>query len=262
MKKIWFALSLLSTLFTEAVSFAVEKNQQLIVGMELSYPPFEMMSPEGKPDGVSVGMAEALGEYLKRKIVIDNVPFIGLIPSLKSGKIDLIISSMTINERRKKSIAFSDSYLTTGLCLLASQKSDLQSIDQANQPGRSIAVKAGTSGELYASEHLKLATIVILDKEASAVLEVVQGKVDAFIYDQFSVYTNWQRNLTTTRALLVPFKKESWAIGLQLGNEALLNQVNAFLIDFRKKGGFEKLGEKYLQPQKEAFKKLGIPFVF
>jgi polar amino acid transport system substrate-binding protein len=260
MKKTWFALWLLTLLACNA--HGTTENPQLIVGMELSYPPFEMMSPEGIPDGVSVGIAEALGEYLNRKVVIDNVPFIGLIPSLQSGKIDLIISSMTVTDNRKKSIAFSEPYLTTGLCLLVSQKSDLLNIEQANQPSRKIAVKAGTSAELYAAEHLKLATIVILDKEASAVLEVVQGKVDAFIYDQFSVYTNWQRNLSTTRALLIPFKKEYWAIGLQLGNEVLLNQVNAFLVDFRQKGGFEKLGDKYLQQQKDAFAKLGIPFVF
>ena len=260
MKKIWFALLLFTLIVCEACATA--DNPQLIVGMELSYPPFEMMSPDGTPDGVSVGIAEALGEFLNRKVVIDNVPFIGLIPSLQSGKIDLIISSMTVTDNRKKAIAFSMPYLTTGLCLLVSQKSNLMNIEQANQPNRKIAVKAGTSAELYAAEHLKLATIVILDKEASAVLEVVQGKVDAFIYDQFSVYTNWQRNLSTTRALLIPFKKESWAIGLQLENEVLLNQVNAFLVDFRQKGGFEKLSDKYLQQQKDALVKLGIPFVF
>ncbi len=259
MKRNWSIPIFLCLFFA---STALGDNPPLIVGMELSYPPFEMMSPDGNPEGISVEIAKALGEYLNRKVVIENIPFIGLIPSLKTGKIDLIISSMSVNEKRKKSIAFSDSYLTTGLCLLVSLKSDLQNISQANREGRVLAVKAGTSGEIYALQYLNLATIVVLDKESSAVLEVVQGKVDAFIYDQFSIFTNWQKHQTTTRALLDPFKKEYWAIGLQQGNVILLNQVNHFIKDFRKQGGFEKIGEKYLQQQMEAFRKLGIPFVF
>lgn len=239
-----------------------DESSPLVVGMELSYPPFEMMGPKGNPEGISVEIAKALGEYLKRAVVIDNIPFIGLIPSLQNGKIDLIISSMTVNKKRQRAIAFSEPYLATGLCLLVSLKSDLQSIEQANQKGRVIAVKAGTSGELYAAKHLDQATIVILDKEASAVLEVIQGKVDAFIYDQFSVFTHWQRHQTATRAILTPFKKEFWAVGLRKGNDALLKQVNAFLMQFKQKGGFEKLGNEYLRAQKEAFKEIGVPFIF
>jgi polar amino acid transport system substrate-binding protein len=75
-----------------------------------------------------------------------------------------------------------------------------------------------------------------------------------------STYQNWQHNKGTTRALLVPFQKESWAIGIRKGNDALRGKVNAFLKEFRAKGGFDRLGDKYLQEQKEAFKLLGYPF--
>jgi polar amino acid transport system substrate-binding protein len=239
-----------------------DEASTLVVGMELSYPPFEMISPEGKPAGISVDIAEALGRYLQRQVVIDNIPFVGLIPALQTRKVELIISSITITEERKQAIAFSDPYLATGLCLLVSANSDLQSIEEANQKGRVIVVKSGTSGELYARRHLPLATVVILEREASAVLEVVQGKADAFIYDQFSVFTNAQKNPVTTRALLKPFTHESWAIGMRKNNEGLESKVNSFIADFRKQGGFERLGDKYLLEQKQAFKKLNIPFIF
>lgn len=231
----------------------------LRVGMELTYPPFEMIDKEGKPSGISVDIAESLGTYLNRKVVIENIPFIGLIPSLKTGKIDLIISSMTATEKRRQSIDFSDPYLKIGLCLLVSKSSSLQSIQDANQENRTIVVKQGTTGQVYALEHLKKARVLILDKESSCILEVVQGKADAFIYDQLSVYTNWQRNLTTTRGILKPFSVESWAIGLRKGDEELKTKVNAFIQEFRKSKGFEKLSDRYLKEQKEAFKKMGIP---
>ena len=122
-------------------------------------------------------------------------------------------------------------------------------------------VKKGTTGHLYAAKNLQKAKVLVLDKEAACVLEVVQGKADAFIYDQMSVFSHWQRNRDTTRAVLKPFQEESWAIGLTKGSP-LRDQVNGFLAQFRADGGFERLGDKWLAEQKAEFKKLGIPFFF
>ena len=87
-----------------------QSHNQLIVGMELAYPPFEMTDPQGHPAGVSVDLANALGKYLGRDVEIQNIPFDGLIPSLQTRKIDLIISSMTATAERAKTIDFSDPY--------------------------------------------------------------------------------------------------------------------------------------------------------
>ena len=234
----------------------------LVIGMELSYPPFEMTAENGQPAGVSVDLAHDLGKFLGKKVVIENTSFDGLIPSLKTSRIDLIISSMTATPERALSVDFSDPYLKTGLCLLISAKSAIQSIGEADQPGKTIVVKKGTTGQSFAAEHLKNAQILVLDKESACVLEVVQGKADAFVYDQMSVYKNWQGNQNSTRAVLTPFREESWAMAARKGNADLLKQVNAFLSDYRSQGGFEKLGDRWLPEQKSAFKKLGHPFFF
>lgn len=234
----------------------------LVVGMELDYPPFEMIDKEGKPAGVSVDLALALGQSLGKEVQIVNIPFDGLIPSLQTHKIDAIISSMTATPERAKSIAFSDPYLKTGLCLLVAKDSPIQSIEDADQPGRTVVVKQGTTGQVYANEHVKKAHLLVVDKEDACVLEVVQGKADAFIYDQISTFKNWQRNQQTTRAILKPFQQESWAIGLRLDDTNLLGQANHFLAGYKDKGGFERLGDRYLMDEKEAFRKLGIPFYF
>jgi polar amino acid transport system substrate-binding protein len=233
----------------------------LKVGMELSYPPFEMIGTDGRPTGISVEMAENLGQFLGREVSIQNISFIGLIPSLNSDKIDLIISSLTVDSQREKAIDFSEPYASTGLCLLLNIKSEIKNIEEANVEGKIVVVKSGTTGEIYAAKNLKKATVRILDKESLCVLEVIQGKADAFIYDQLSVYTHWQKNPKTLKALLTPFHKEQWAIGLKKGNKELLMQVNFFLKKFREEGGFNKLAEKYLSEQKAAFEKLGIPFI-
>jgi polar amino acid transport system substrate-binding protein len=238
-----------------------KEDNRLTVGMELAYPPFEMMDEKGEPSGVSADLARALAASLHRELVIENIPFDGLIPSLKTGKIDLIISSLTATPERAESIDFSEPYLTTGLALLVRQGSDVQSVADLAQSGRTVVVKKGTTGDLYAAEHLKAATVHVLDKESNCVLEVAQGKADAFIYDQMSTLKNWQRNPDTTKPLLDPFKKEQWAIGLRKGNP-LRQEVNAFLQTYRDRGGFGELGDKWLQKEKEAFAERKIPFVF
>ncbi len=91
--------------------------QELVVGMDLSYPPFETIDERGKPAGISVHLAEALAENLKSPLRIENIPFVGLIPSLQNNRIDCIISSMTDTPERRQSIAFSDPYLSIGLAL-------------------------------------------------------------------------------------------------------------------------------------------------
>jgi len=239
---------------------AAETDRPLVVGMELAYPPFEMTDPSGKPTGVSVDLATDLAKSLGRPLVIENTAFDGLIPALKTGKVDLVISSMTATAERAKSIDFSDPYLSTGLCLLLKKDSVAQTIADLDKDGIKVAVKKGTTGHLYASRALKHAEILVLDKESAAVLEVVQGKADAFIYDQMSTFQNWQRNQETTRAILEPFQKESWAVGIRQGNDELKQAVNQFIRDYRAKDGFEQLGDRYLKEMKDEFKRLGFPF--
>jgi len=236
--------------------------EPLRVGMELSYPPFEMTDPQGRPAGVSVELARALGRHLGRPVVIENIAFDGLIPSLKAGTVDCVISSLTATPEREKSITFSDPYLKTGLALLIASSSPVQSAADLDVAGRSVAVKQGTTGQQWAAATLKRARVLVLDSEAAAVLEVVQGRADAFIYDSMSVYRNYVRHPGKTRAALAPFREEAWAVGLRKGNDSLRRQVNEFLEAFRADGGFERLGDQFLPEQKRYFAEHAIPFYF
>ena len=241
---------------------AVAAAEPLRVGMELAYPPFEMTDQAGKPTGVSVRLAEALAKDLERELVVENITFDGLIPALKTGKIDCIISSMTATPERARSITFSEPYLETGLALLVATKSPVQSAADLDAPGRIVAVKKGTTGHQYAATNLQQARLLVLDKESAAVMEVAQGKADAFIYDSLSVYRSHLRHPATTRALLQPFSAETWAVGLRRGDDTLKRQIDDFLNRFRAGGGFEKLGDEFLADEKAFFNRQKIPFFF
>lgn len=234
-------------------------SNALRVGMELTYPPFETQTPSGDPDGISVKLAEALAADLKRPLKIVPMEFSGLIPSLKSGSVDLVISSMTATDERRQSIDFSEPYAFTGLALLVGKNSDIQSIDDLKSPGRRLAVKSSTTSEAWASRNLPAAKVTTFTDDAACVLEVAQGRADGFIYDQLSILRYQRKNPDTTRAILKPFTEESWAVGISKRNPELLAQTNAFLARFRAEGGLEKLTDQYLKEEKTALAEQGIP---
>jgi len=246
------------------ITLANSAEKPLIVGMELQYPPFEMSDKNGTPTGVSVDFAMALGKYLGREVQIENIAWDGLIPSLKTGKIDLIISSMTMTDERQKTVDFSIPYAQSNLAILANKTSNIQDIEALNQKGKKIAVKKGTTGHLYANQYLKNAELLVFDKENAAVLEVIQGKADGFLYDQLTIYKNWTNHKNTTVALLKPFqeKPEYWGVAIKKGNEELREHVNAFIKQAKSDGTFDALSQKYLAEARATFDTLGIPFFF
>ncbi len=238
-------------------------SEPLVVAMELAYPPFETRDEAGEPAGVSVDLIKAFGEYAGRQVRIENTAWDGLIPALQTGKADIVISSMTITEERKELIDFSDPYADALLAILANADSGITSIDDLNQAGKTIAVKSGSTGHMYAEKNLTKAEVLAMPDESACVTEVVQGRADGFIYDQLTIYRNWQNNPDTTSAVFIPFQDpEQWGIAVQKGNQELLEQINAFLVQYKENGGYEELTEKYLSEEKKAFEEFGFQWFF
>lgn len=252
---------LLSALLCCLLVCCGKPDSSLRVGMELTYPPFETKDAAGNPDGVGVRMAEALAAELGRPVKIVPMEFSGLIPALKTGSIDVVISSMTATDERRQSIDFSEPYAFTGLAMLVARDSPIRSVEDLKKPGTRLAVKASTTGESWAATHLPEARRTAFTEEPACVMEVAQGRADAFLYDQLSIYRYQKQNPTTTRAILKPFVEESWAVGLRKGDTALKAQVDSFILKFRKDGGFSRLADQYLGEEKRALEELGEPFI-
>ena len=207
----------------------------LVVAMELAYPPFETKDADGNPSGVSVDFAKAFGEYIGKDVVIENIAWDGLIPALQTGKADMVMSSMTITDERKEKVDFSEPYANALLALLTNKDSSITSIKDMNVEGH----------------------------ESACVTEVAQGKADGFIYDQLTIYRNWQANLDTTGAVFIPFQEaDQWGIAVQKGNTELLDELNEFIEKYTAEGGFDELTDKYLADEKKAFEELGFKWFF
>ena len=238
-------------------------QKTLVVAMELAYPPFETKDTAGNPSGLSVDFITAFAEAYNYHIVIENTAWDGLIPSLQTGMADCVISSMTITEARAEQVDFSDPYALAQLALLTNSSSNIKSTDDLNKPGMSIAVKTGSTGDVFATKHLTNATIVRLADESACVTEVVQGKVDAFIYDQLTIYRNQLQHPEVTTAVFIPFQDpEHWGIAVQKDNKELLAQLNEFIAACKKDGTFDRLTEKHLAAEHATFEDLGFRWFF
>ena len=238
-------------------------DKTLTVAMELAYPPFETKDDAGNPSGVSVDFMKDFGAAYGYDVVIENTAFDGLIPMVQTGKADCLMSSITITDARKESVDFSDPYAMAQLAILANAQSGIGSIDDLNQAGRKVAVKTGSTGDVFATKNLPNAEVVRLADESACVTEVVQGKADGFLYDQLTIYRNNQKNPDTTEAVFIPFQDpESWGIAVAKGNDELLGQLNEFIAQSKASGEFDRLTEKYLASEKAAFDELGFKWFF
>ncbi|HIU04483.1 MAG TPA: transporter substrate-binding domain-containing protein [Candidatus Coprousia avicola] len=235
----------------------------LRVAMELAYPPFETKDDAGNPSGVSVTFMQDFADAYGYDLQIDNISFDGLIPSLQTGKADAVMSSITITPEREEEVDFTDPYAMAQLAILAGAESGVEQAEDLNQADKTVAVKTGSTGDVYATKNLANAQILRLADESACVTEVAQGRADGFLYDQLTIYRNNLANPDTTRAVFIPFQDpEAWGIAVASGNDELREELNAFIAESKENGEFDRLTEQYLADEKAAFDELGFRWFF
>lgn len=144
MKALLAAISCL--LFFAGIAHASEAP--LRMGVEGAYPPFNYVDAAGKVEGFDVDVGEALCARLARRCEWVVVPWDGLIPALEAGKFDVLMSSMTITEERRKQVLFTNPYYFSYGMMIAARGSGLAlTVDRLR--GRSIGVQAATTHEAW-----------------------------------------------------------------------------------------------------------------
>ena len=249
MKKLLFGLTLVLSIFFLS---ACQRDDVLRVGMDLKYPPFESVTLDNKPTGISVDVAHALGEYLGKKVQIVNIDFGALIPSLQNGVIDVAIASMSITAERAEVVDFSDPYFYFKIISLVnkdfananqltedSTTEDLLAIDNAQFVGIATQVSA-TIPESYGKD-----VDVVVDLGA-AVISVAQGTSDILLMSANPVVDGYKANPNDTMVVWDSFVSSPIGMAVKKGNTELLAQVNQFIATFNDEGGlYEMLIQKW-----------------
>ncbi len=238
--------------------------KKLIVGMELQFPPFETIDKNGNPTGFTVDFSKALANALGRELEIKNIRWTGLIPAVQLGKVDIVISSMSVTEERKKSVDFTEPYGTWYIVSLLKKDSPVKKFSNLNSKKYTIALKTGTVAEVIAKQHLPNAKVAKFDSWDTIVLEIAQGRADAGIYDPISVYKGWKKYPNTTRPLFEPIDGFSNPIAgaMKKGNTVLKEQINQFIKQAKSDSTIAKISKKYLGDMNKVIKTQGAPPFF
>ena len=145
------ALSMLPVSASFAKSPTIEDGV-LLVGTDSSFAPFEFLAEDGKNfTGFDMDLIRAIGKELGYKVVVQNMGFDATVPALRTGIVDAVIAGMTINEKRKKFVDFSDPYYTSGLIIMVpSSYTTTKSIKDLE--GKKIGAQVGTTGMFRAEK--------------------------------------------------------------------------------------------------------------
>ncbi|THB80752.1 MAG: amino acid ABC transporter substrate-binding protein [Desulfobacteraceae bacterium] len=263
MKKLLITLFALAFVLVSAPVFAddielakkstietILKNKELRVGFESGYMPFEMTNKNGKYMGFDVDMGKALAKSMGVKYVPVNTAWDGIIPALITDKFDIIIGGMTVTQSRNLQINFSDPYIVVGQAVLLNKKhaGTVKSYKDLNNPKYTICSRLGTTGEQAAQKMIPRAEYKSFEAEAEAAMEVIQGNVDALIYDlPFVEKMQGQHGEGKTIALSTPFTYEPLAMAIRKGDPDFLNFLNHFIRQYKGDGKWQKSYDKWFK---------------
>ena len=219
----------------------------LVAGSSLDFPPFEYK--EGNDIvGFEIDLIKAIEEMWGEDIIIKDVSFDRLIPSLRSGEVDLIVSGITITEDRKKVIDFTEPYFVWSEMILSTKGAD-QDMGLGDLAGQKIAFQLGTTGqELVAdlAEKYPDTQLLMFESLEEVWTAVEKGKADAAVisYPPTAHYLKNHPDNNLQMVGQIP-SADSTGIAVRKGNQELLDKLNKSLKTLEENGTYDRLWEKW-----------------
>ncbi|MFM6848720.1 MAG: ABC transporter substrate-binding protein [Terrabacter sp.] len=161
-------------------------SDALTVCTHLSYKPFEFKDSSGNVVGFDMDLAQNAAKQLgQSKVTIVDIDF----ASQTSGavfaakKCDMAMGAVTINDKRKQSVAFSAPYFSATQALLAKKSAGIT--DLSSLKGKKLGVQTDTTGQAYGDKNKDANgyETVVFDDLPTEIAGVQSGRVDAAIND-------------------------------------------------------------------------------
>jgi polar amino acid transport system substrate-binding protein len=208
------------------------------VGMDLRYPPFETVTTDNEPEGISVDVAKAFGTYLGRPTEIVNTGFGGLIPALQSGEIDIVIASMSITDARKQVVDFTDPYFYFKIITLVNQTfATANGLDADSTTEELLALSnakfAGIASQVSATIPTSFGKTVTEYVDLPTAIEAVSaGDANILLMSASPVVNGFKANRSSTMIVWDPWVSSPIGMAVNKGNTELLASANAFIDTF------------------------------
>lgn len=225
----------------------VAQNGRLVVGTDLSLPPFEYLSGEDGTEsiGFDIDIAQQIAKNTRMRIRIVDSPFSSLISELESGTVDMIIAALPITPENAARVDFSQPYYSaTQVIITRTGNTPPQRIEDLSD--MRIAVQAERIGQLIAANLTIPHTLLSFASNREMINALHGDQIDAVIIDNELAryyHTNSTGGLTVTD---IQLESILYGIAVQKGDERLLQTINATLADLRNSGEYNRLLELHV----------------
>ena len=238
-----------------ALTFAAGMAQaEVKVGIAAeAYPPFASPDASGKWVGWEIDFIDAICKSAALDCVITPVAWDGIIPSLTSGQIDVIMASMSITEERMKTIDFSDKYYNTPAAVAVAKGSGIKPTAEG-LAGKIIGVQGSTIHEAYVNKYFAptAAEVKVYATQDEANADLAAGRIDATQADSITLdafLSSDAGKACCESAGNVANDPEilgaGVGAGLRKGDEELKAKINKAIADIRADGTYDAITKKY-----------------
>jgi polar amino acid transport system substrate-binding protein len=236
----------------------VAAQETLKAATDCAYFPFSFRDTDSVLKGYEVDLGEEMARRANFKIEWVCQKFDGLIPSLLSNKFDIILSTMSITDERRKSIDFSVSYRVS-VGQFVGSKGKVQKLFNAdgtpNPAGFKdlrVGLARATTYDNWMQAKVPDATIVRYDTDVQMYLELKAGRVDMLMTNPLKIYLEFLSKPDGAGFEVIgpQIKDEKYfgigvGAGVRKGNDALLKRIDTALNDMKKDGTMERYSKKY-----------------
>ena len=217
----------------------------LTMGTNAAFPPYEFYDGD-KIVGIDAEIAKAIADKLGLELEITDMDFGSIITSVQSGKVDVGIAGMTVDEERLKNVNFSATYATGVQVIIVPEGSDITSPDDLS--GKLIGVQENTTGHIYCADDYGEENVIAYTNGATAVQALVQGKVDCVVIDNEPAKSFVAAN-EGLKILDTEYLTEDYAIAISKDNEELLKAVDEALNELIADGTVQAILDKYISAE-------------
>jgi|GEM_PF-1023026 len=243
-----------------AVGDAAKPPRVLRSASELDYPPFAIVTPDGRADGFSVELLREVAAAMNMDVTFTVAPWHVIKQALADGSLD-VLPLMSSSPERAETYDFTAPYLRMqGAIFVRRGETSIRS--EADLAGKEVLVMRGDTAHEYADRNHLTDRLILTDSFEEAMRLLSQGKHDAVIVQQVAglqiirtlglknlvdVSASHEESLKVSRQPLSDFEQK-FCFAVQKGDVALLASLNEGLAVVFSNGVYEALYAKWFGP--------------
>ncbi|QRM32884.1 transporter substrate-binding domain-containing protein [Microvirga sp. VF16] len=162
-------------------------QENVVVGLDASNPPFASVGAGGKLQGFDVDLVNAICAVEKLKCELRNIPWDGIFAALDSGKLNVVAAGLNITEERQKKYAMPGPYLNSPFAYIVTASSTLDGTNEGLS-GKTVGTVAASAIEKYLNaKKIPGVNVSTYDSWDAAVLDLDSGRLDAVLGELVSL---------------------------------------------------------------------------